>query len=142
VSKRTITQRATAIVNEHGPGWWNDYARRHPHSKATTAELRKDMAIYCVEAALQEAGVTSAEHNTLTGLRGGSLVAVPREMTMAMRRAVWLAQFRHANARAQHPRPDEDCALLAEQRVQSATQREQDEAAYAAILAAAKEDKR
>jgi hypothetical protein len=127
VSKRTITQRATAIVNEHGPGWWNDYARRHPHSKATTAKLRKDMAIYCVEAALQEAGVTSAEHNTLAGLRDGSLVAVPREMTDAQADAFFTARD------ATFPRQ------MHEAKAAGRGWSDLPSVVYAAILAAAKE---
>lgn len=79
---------------------------------------------------------------TLRGLRDGSLVAVPRENNDTIRRAVWLAQYRHANSQANTQQPDAHCVALAEERVQSYRQRASDQAAWAAMLAAAQEPPR
>lgn len=54
-------------------------------------------------------------------------------LTEEMRRAVWLAQLRHVNAKASGAQPDAVCVALAEERVLSPSQRATDEAAWAAL---------
>ena len=62
---------------------------------------------------------------------------VPREATEEMRLATWAAQYRHRNEVQAHGVSDVGIMELAARRVACADQRENDRAAYRAMLAAA-----
>jgi hypothetical protein len=73
-------------------------------------------------------------------LAAAGLVVVPAEPSEAVRRAIWLAQYRHTNEAKGHDISEAGLAELAERRVADPEQRALDCVAWRAMVDAAHAD--
>lgn len=80
-------------------------------------------------------------HPGVAAVLRGEAVAVPKEATGAMRRVTWLTQYSLANEAQTIPASIEMVIALTERRLNDEKQRESDDLAYRAMLAASPYEK-